>query len=51
MFMFSDNAFKMVFERQSEQPLAVRLDVIAVQEPFALPGHHRPKASFAVDER
>jgi hypothetical protein len=30
-----------MFARQTEQSFAVCLDVIAVQKPFALPGHGR----------
>ncbi len=34
-----------------EQPFAIMLDVVAVQETFAMLGHHSPKPELAVDQR
>ena len=36
---------------EPKQPFAISVNVVAVQEPFAAFGHHRPKAEFAVAER
>jgi hypothetical protein len=36
--VLADDAFKVGFARQPEQPLAIRFNVVAVQEPLAALG-------------
>ena len=38
--MLGHDPFKVVLARQPEQALGVALDMVAKQEPFAMPGHH-----------
>ena len=50
-FPSGDDLFEVVLARQPEQPLTVAIDVVAVQEAVATPGHDRPEPQFAVDQR
>jgi hypothetical protein len=46
-----DDAFKVMLACEPEQPLAVLLDVVAVQQSLAPVRHNRPQPQLAVDQR
>jgi hypothetical protein len=45
-----NDSLKIVFACQTEQTLAISVDVIAIEQPFALPRNHRMQAKFAVGQ-
>jgi hypothetical protein len=49
-FALRHDSFKVLFARQPEQPLAIRVDVVAKEEPFATLGHYCMQPEFAVNQ-
>jgi len=51
VLVLADDAFKVGFARQPEQPLAIRFNVVAVQEPLAAMGQDKAAPCLTFDER
>jgi hypothetical protein len=45
------DSFEVLFACKPEQPFAISVDVIAIQETFTALGHHCVKPELAVDQR
>ena len=49
-FALRHDSLKIVFACQTEQTVAISVDVIAIEQPFALPRNHRMQPKFAVGQ-